>query len=706
MSGSVQTISQGKLSVERILIPIAEALWPGLKGMKDQRKLVGAGEVLGFVYSAPLAAAGVVWLILVTDLALILRSLPQLVFLAAVMVVFRKLGFFMISEIRSGRYASTDGSLESMILWVSILLFGPSALWIAILLAALDFAWRWRTVETAIDRWSRLRNFSIYISVNTLAALLAFSLYLRLGGAVPVTGLSPAAIFQVMAAILAFFVLQCVVWAGYILYSAWVQKKLSQSGDVGPILRFIFVALALPNLSHPYAALLAGAYTQNGPVTFLFFLVGMLMVAFLSRQLSWAAEQGRQKTRQVEKLELLGRAILAAPPDASTLSHILAEQVPPMFPSGRVAIWLAPEDLLMKDPEEWDLDITRVGRWLADQQQACSFLAHQPLPWNEDERRLNPVVVAPIKDVETHLPIGGVYLELHSLAQPWDSTSLSNLFPAVQSLAAQVASALHQARVYSQALAYQKVSQELALAGRIQASFLPAELPPLSGWQLAVTLLPARETSGDYFDLIPLSNGKLGLLIADVTDKGLGAALYMALSRTLIRTYAIEFDDDPQPEVILFAANNRLLADARADLFVTVFYGVLDPEDGTLTYANAGHNPPYLLRADSESEPVRALGNTGMPIGVEEDSIWTRKTITIEPGEVLVLYTDGIPDSINLRGEAMGDDLLIASALSVAGESAEAIQEAIIETVHEFSTGAPQVDDITLLVLVRDLETE
>jgi serine phosphatase RsbU (regulator of sigma subunit) len=633
-----------------------------------------------------------------------LQFLPQLIFLAVVMVIFRKLCFFLITEIRSGRYASTDGSLESMILWAAVLIYGPSALWIAIVLAAVDFGWRWKTAETAIDRWSRLRNFSIYLAVNSLAALLAFSFYVALGGSVPIPGLSPQAILPVLGAIVAFLFLQILIWCGYILYSLWVQKKLSQSGDIAPIVRFLFVALALPNISHPFAALLAGSYTQNGPITFGFFLVGILMVAFLARQLSWAAEQGRQKSRQVEKLELLGRAILAAPPDASTLPSILAEHVPPMFPSGRIAIWLSDDDLLLKNPEDWELDMSEIGQWLAGQNQASSFLSHQVLPWSSNESKHNPMVVASILDVESRLSVGGVYLELHSLAQPWDSASLANLFPAVQSLAAQVASALHQARVYERALAYQRVSQELSLAGRIQASFLPAELPPLPGWQLAVTLLPARETSGDYFDLIPLSNGKLGVLIADVTDKGVGAALYMALSRTLIRTYAIEFDDDPQPEVILFAANNRLLADARADLFVTVFYGVLDPESGDLTYANAGHNPPYLIKANEDGERVRLLTKTGMPIGVEEDSIWTRDTITIQPGDVLVLYTDGIPDAMNIRGDSLGSDLLIASALASSNGSAETIQESILETVHDFSIGAPQVDDITLLVLVRDID--
>ena len=191
----------------------------------------------------------------------------------------------------------------------------------------------------------------------------------------------------------------------------------------------------------------------------------------------------------------------------------------------------------------------------------------------------------------------------------------------------------------------------------------------------------------------------MGILIADVADKGVGSALYMALSRTLIRTYAEEYDADP--EIVFFAANNRLLKDARANLFITTFYGILDPSEGTLTYCNAGHNPPYLVR-DSDEKLVDSLTRTGIAMGIEENTTWTTEAITINAGDILVLYTDGIPDAQDQDGDFFNDEAIIDIAQKNSGRLAHEIQSSIIESVQEFSGTTPQSDDITLMVLVRN----
>jgi len=256
------------------------------------------------------------------------------------------------------------------------------------------------------------------------------------------------------------------------------------------------------------------------------------------------------------------------------------------------------------------------------------------------------------------------------------------------------------ARKTEQLLAHQRVVQELALAWQIQESFLPDSLPHIVGWQLTATLKPARETSGDFYDVIPLPNGRLGILVADVADKGIGAALYMALSRTLIRTYAAEYDS--QPELVLSAANRRILMDIHVSMFVTVFYGILDTATGTLTYCNAGHNPPYLLSAQN-GDTVQVLHKTGMVLGIVEDVAWKQETVQLAPGDVLLLYTDGITESQDLREEFFGEKRLLKTAQANRERSAQDIQDALIAEVLKFAGDAPQFDDITLMVVIRGL---
>jgi sigma-B regulation protein RsbU (phosphoserine phosphatase) len=248
--------------------------------------------------------------------------------------------------------------------------------------------------------------------------------------------------------------------------------------------------------------------------------------------------------------------------------------------------------------------------------------------------------------------------------------------------------------------AHQKVAQELAVAWRIQESFLPGNPPRLPGWQLTATLEPAKQTSGDFYDFIPLPDGRLGLLVADVTDKGVGAALYMALSRTLLRTYAVEHET--RPELAFRAAHQRILADTDTSQFVTVFYGILDPATGTLTYSNAGHNPPYLVSAQNGAA-IQELENTGPPLGLRmfKDITWEQGVARIAPGDALVLYTDGITEAQDAQEELFEEERLMGVVRANLGRSAQAIQHALVTGVHEFVGGAPQADDLTLMVLVR-----
>lgn len=252
------------------------------------------------------------------------------------------------------------------------------------------------------------------------------------------------------------------------------------------------------------------------------------------------------------------------------------------------------------------------------------------------------------------------------------------------------------ADMYSRALAHGQASQELAVAGRIQEGLLPTETPCLPGWQLVATLQPARETSGDFYDFVDLPDGRLALVVADVADKGAGAALYMALTRTLLRAALIQHPTAPARA--LATTNERILADTHTDMFVTLFCGILDPESGTLTYANAGHNPPYRLGL-GQARPLQAAG---MALGVLGDEIWEETSCQLSPGEMLLVYTDGVIDAQGADQQPFGLERLLATARSYGGGSARGLQEAILSEIHRFVGDAPPYDDLTLVVLSRE----
>lgn len=681
------------------LSKFADRFWPGLESLSDQRRFVGTGDVLTFLYTLPLALIGFVWLILLTDVQIIRANFIFLLVNFGLLLLFTRLNFFTIFEIRTDRYGSSEDSLASIVQWSAIFLLGPTALWLSVIFEFIDFTLNWRKSSTIAQRWSQLRNLSSTQAINTFSVLVVLVLFNSIGGEFPIDGLSVVSVSRAFGVLILQFFLAIIIVSGYLAYHIGLQRLLDKSQEIWPLVRFFLVSIALPFLANPFSILLAGLLVENGFIIYAFLMAGLLLVAYIARRLSLAAEISRQQSKQLQKLEELGRELLELIPDLASLPELLEKHVPEMFPSGRLSIWISPDNTLLSFPEDWEGIEQNAWNWIMEQPRPRSFLVNEKLPWQNELSEHFATITAPIFRTDSGRTIGGIVIELRALAQSWDKRALRNLFPATQSLAALIASTLQQAETYEQSLYYQQISQELRLAGQIQSSFLPNKFPPIQGWQLAVTLLPARETSGDFFDVIQLSNDRIGILVADVADKGVGSALYMALSRTLIRTYAEEYD--ASPEVVLFAANNRLLKDARANLFITAFYGILDPQKGTLTYCNAGHNPPHLIR-HSDHETVESLSRTGIAMGIEANSTWSTETIDIDPGDVLLLYTDGVPDSRDEEGDYFNDERIIEIARANAGRLAFEIQTSIISEVQNFMGNFPQDDDITLMVLVRD----
>ena len=240
---------------------------------------------------------------------------------------------------------------------------------------------------------------------------------------------------------------------------------------------------------------------------------------------------------------------------------------------------------------------------------------------------------------------------------------------------------------------------ELQIAADIQRSFMPEVIPQITGFDIAARTVMAKEVGGDFFDVIPfeimaLDAGTLGLLIADVSGKGVPAALFMALSRIVVRVNA-QWHRDPAQAIA--DANNIITQDSKSGMFVTLFFGTLREKDRTLTYVNAGHNPPMVFR--SRDGTIEELLLTGIVLGAAENQVYTSRTIPVGPDDLVVMYTDGVTESINFREELFGEDRLRAIIRDNARLPAREILDRILSAVQEFAGDMPQFDDITLLVI-------
>lgn len=240
----------------------------------------------------------------------------------------------------------------------------------------------------------------------------------------------------------------------------------------------------------------------------------------------------------------------------------------------------------------------------------------------------------------------------------------------------------------------ERFAKELEIAKGIQQSFLPDSAPEITGIELVATNVPALEVGGDFYDFIPVATGKWGLVIADVSGKGVPAALFMALSRTLIRASTLVNAD---PALSIAHANRMIYEDSKSNMFVTLFYAVLDSRAMTLDYVNAGHNPPLLLQG--ESSTVRLLKAKGIALGVIDEVDLQSVKVNLHPGDVLVLYTDGVTEAINKAEEEFGDKRLFEIITKNRHRPAQEIMDAILAGITAFAGDTPQFDDITLMIL-------
>ncbi|WP_420623512.1 PP2C family protein-serine/threonine phosphatase [Candidatus Poriferisodalis sp.] len=244
------------------------------------------------------------------------------------------------------------------------------------------------------------------------------------------------------------------------------------------------------------------------------------------------------------------------------------------------------------------------------------------------------------------------------------------------------------------------LQNELDIASNVQQSILPDDFPATSAYEINANMVPARNIGGDFYDYVAVPNDRMFATVADVSDKGIPAALFMMSSRTALKGAAI---GTGSPREALIEANRVLQADNPTFMFVTVIMAVYDPNNGEVVYASAGHDPPVVVHADGSAQQMPATG--GIALGIAPEAVFTKNLtenkMTLAPGETLVLYTDGVSEAMNVDQEEFGTQRLLQIFNGRPPQNAKEAMTAIFDAVAEFAGEAPASDDITCLALHR-----
>jgi sigma-B regulation protein RsbU (phosphoserine phosphatase) len=241
------------------------------------------------------------------------------------------------------------------------------------------------------------------------------------------------------------------------------------------------------------------------------------------------------------------------------------------------------------------------------------------------------------------------------------------------------------------------IQQELEVARKIQQSIVPRKFPPFPErreFELHAAMIPARDVGGDFYDFFLIEGDRLGFVIGDVSGKGVPAALFMAVSKTLLKATALK---GLPPEECLQQVNRILYLESVSAMFVTIFYGILNTRTGEVDYCNGGHNPPYILRADGRLEAAETTG--GLVLGAMKNTVYKNKKILLQSGDGLFLYTDGVTEAMDRDNEQFTESRLEENLKGWANTPLPQVVSNVVEAVKAFSNGAQQADDITILAL-------
>ncbi len=264
----------------------------------------------------------------------------------------------------------------------------------------------------------------------------------------------------------------------------------------------------------------------------------------------------------------------------------------------------------------------------------------------------------------------------------------------LKGISQQISMAIQNERLNHETVARERLEREIQLARQIQMTFLPTRLPRIPNWDVEIHWQTAREVGGDFYDVFRVAKDRLGVVIADVSDKGMPAALYMTVARTLIRAFSQKAES---PARVLERVNRSLVVDSRDGLFVTAVFAILNTTNGQLTYANAGHNLPVLL-SSSEKKATR-LPKGGTALGISASSRLSDHQVAIQPGDTVAFYTDGVTESLSPDGELYGEERLLNALEAAPAGNAAALIDYLRHQLNDFRHGAPPSDDMTIVLL-------
>lgn len=262
-------------------------------------------------------------------------------------------------------------------------------------------------------------------------------------------------------------------------------------------------------------------------------------------------------------------------------------------------------------------------------------------------------------------------------------------------IGSQSAQVIENARLYEEEKALISLQEEMRLAKEIQLKLLPDQNPQLDGYRVCATNIPAKAVGGDYYDFIDLPGPRIAFCVGDITGKGMPAAMLMSNLQASLRSQAIQFEECCN---CLESVNEALYRSTDPEKFATLFYGILNTEKHRVTYSNGGHNPPLHITSEGE---VNELKSTGMLLGVLEQTGYENGSLSLLPGDLLVVYSDGITESMNHEEEAFGEERLIKLLREYHRQSAGELVETILDEIKEHAQDTPQSDDITLMIIQK-----